>query len=56
MDTDTLYLDMSKKELYDYIREESKAEWSLLRTEDYKNDFTANATTNFFPRNAAQNI
>ena len=50
MDTDSLYLALSEKELYDCIQEESKAEWSLLRTEDCKNDFTANATTNFFPR------
>ena len=50
MDTDSLYLALSGKELYDCIREESKAEWSFLRTEDCKDDFTANATTNFFPR------
>ena len=50
MDTDSLYLDLSEKELYDCIREESKAEWNLLRTKDCKDDFTANATTNFFPR------
>ena len=50
MDTDSLYLVLSEKELYDCIREESKAEWDLMRTEDCKEDFTANATTNFFPR------
>ena len=50
MDTDSLYLALSEKELYDCIREESKAEWELMRTEDCKDDFTANATTNFFPR------
>ena len=49
-DTDFLYLALSEKELYDCIREESKAEQSLLRTEYCKDDFTANATTNFFPR------
>ena len=48
MDTDSLYLALSESELYDCIREESKAQWSLLRTEDCKDDFTANATTNFF--------
>ena len=48
--TDSLYLTLSEKELYDCIREESKAEWELLRTEDCKDDFTANARTNFFPR------
>ena len=50
IDTDSLYLALSEKKLYDCVREESKAEWSLLRTEDCKNAFTANATTNFFPR------
>ena len=50
MDTDFLYLALSEKELYDCIREESKAEWGLLRTEDCKDDFTANATNNFFPK------
>ena len=50
IDTDFFYLDLSEKELYDCIQEETKAEWSLLRTEDCKNDFKANATTNFFPR------
>ena len=40
---------MSEKELYDCIREESKVEWELMRTEDCKDDFTANATTIFFP-------
>ena len=50
IDTDSLYLVLSEKELYDCIREKSKAEWDLLRTEDCKDGFTANATTNFFPR------
>ena len=49
-DTDSLYLALSEKELYDCIQEESKAEWSLFRTEDCKSNFTANTTTNFFPR------
>ena len=50
MDNDSLYLALSERELYDCIREESKAEWGLLKTEDFKHDFTANATTNVFPR------
>ena len=48
MDTDSLYLALSEKELYDCIREESKTEWELMTTEDCKYDFTANATTKFF--------
>ena len=50
MDTDSFYLALSEKELYDCIQEESKTEWVLTRTEDCKDDFTANATINFFPR------
>ena len=47
MDTDSLYFALSEKELYDCIREESKAEWDLLRTDDCKDDFTADGTTSF---------
>ena len=50
MDTDSLYLALSEKELYDCIREESKFEWAIMRTQGCKDDFTAKATTNFFPR------
>ena len=50
LDTDSLYLAPSEKELYDCIRDESRAEWELMGTEDCKDDFTANATTNFFQR------
>ena len=49
-DTDSLYLALFEKELNDCIREESKTEWELMRTEGCNNDFTANATTKFFPR------
>ena len=50
MDCDSLYLALSEKELYDCIREESNVEWDLMRTKDCKDDFTGNATTNFFGR------
>ena len=50
MDTDSLYLALSEKELYDCIREDSETEWELRRTTDCRDDFTANATTKFFPR------
>ena len=50
IDTDSLYLALSEEELYDCIQKESKVEWYLMRTEDCKDEFTANATTNFFPR------
>ena len=49
-EADFLFLALSEKELYDCIREESKTEWELMRTKDCKGNFTANATTNFFPR------
>ena len=44
-----MYLALSEKELYDCIREESKAEWELMRTKDCT-AFSANATSNFVPR------
>ena len=50
MDTDSLYLALSEKKLYDYIQQASIVEWELLTKEDCKDDFTANATTKFFPR------
>ena len=56
LDTESLYLALSEEELYDCIREESRVEWVLMRTEDCKDDFTANATTISFLEPAAQNI
>ena len=50
MDTDSLYLAVSEKDLYDCIREKSKVEWKLMRTKDCKDVLTNNETTNFFPR------
>ena len=50
MDTDSLYLALSEKELYDCFREESKVEREIMRTENCTDDFTANATISFFPR------
>ena len=32
MDTDSLYLALSEKELYDCTREESKFEWESMKT------------------------
>ena len=50
MDTDSTFLALSEQELYDCIREDCKVEWDLKRKTDCKDDFTTNATTNFFPR------
>ena len=47
LDTDSFYLALSEKKLYDCIREESKFEWELMRTKFCKKNFTVNATTNF---------
>ena len=48
LEMDSLYLALSEKELYKCIREQSKIEGELMRTEDCKDDFTADATTKFF--------
>ena len=57
MDADSLYMALSENHLYDCILEKSTNELELLRTQDCKDDFTANATTNTsFVEPAAQNI
>ena len=56
MDTNSLYLALSEKQLYDCFRDVSKFDWELMRTEDCKDDFTANATTNFFPRTCCKEL
>ena len=48
MDTDSLHLALSEKELYDRLWEKSKVNWELLRTENCKDDFKTNATINSF--------
>ena len=50
MDTDSLYLALSEEDLEDVILPEKRAEWDQLRSKDCTDDFTANATDNFFPR------
>ena len=50
MDTDSLYLALAGKELYDCIHTDKKQEWLSLRSSDCTDDFIANSTTNFFPR------
>ena len=50
MDTDSLYLALSEKELEDCIIPEKKSAWDLLRSKDCNDSFAANATDNFFPR------
>ena len=48
--TDSLYLALSEENLEDVILPEKRAEWDLLRSKDCSDDFTPNATDNYFPR------
>ena len=50
MDTDSLYLALSEENLGDVILPEKLDEWDKLRSEGCTDNFTANATDNFFPR------
>ena len=50
MDTDSLYLALSEKNLEDVILPEKRAEWDHSRSEDCTDNFTANATDIFFSR------
>ena len=50
MDTDSLYLALSEENLEDVIIPEKRAEWSQSCSKDCTDNFTANATDNFFPR------
>ena len=47
LDTDSLYLALSKQKLEDVILPEKRAEWDQLRSKDCTDNFTANATDNF---------
>ena len=53
IDTDSLYLALSEKNLEDIILPEKRNEWEAirsLRSQDCTDSFTANAMGNFFPR------
>ena len=50
MDTDTLNLALCEEKLEDVILPEKGAEWDKIRSKDCTDEFTANATDNFFPR------
>ena len=50
MDTDSLYLALSKEKLGDVILPEKRAEWVQLCFKICTDKFTANATDNVFPR------
>ena len=50
MDTDSLHLALSEKNLEDIILPEQRNEWEAIRSRDCTDSLTANATGNFFPR------
>ena len=50
IDINSLYLALSEEDLEDTILPEKRAEWDQLRSKDCNDNFTANATDNFFPR------
>ena len=49
-DTDSFHLALSEENLEDVILPEKRAEWEQLRSNDCTDNFTANATDNFFSR------
>ena len=50
MDTDSLFLALSEKTLEDIIIPEQRNRWKAIRSRDCTDSFTANATSNFFPK------
>ena len=50
VDTNSLYLAFYEENLKNVILLEKRAEWDLLGSKDCTDNFTANATDNFFPR------
>ena len=50
MGTDCLYIALSEENLEVVILPEKRAEWDQLRSKECTDDFTANATDNFFPK------
>ncbi len=50
MDTDSLYLALGKKSIYECIRPEMRQIWNLYREDDCFDYFRADPHSNFFPR------
>ena len=48
MDTDSLYLTLSEKEVSDRIRSEKRQQWNLLRSKDCKKSLTPDTCRKFF--------
>ena len=53
MDTDSLYLALAEDNLDDCILPEKKAQWTLIRRNNCRDDFIADADKNFFHVHAA---
>ena len=53
MDTDSLHLALAEDNLDDCILPEKKAQWTLIRQNDCRDDFIADADKNFFHVHAA---
>ena len=49
VDRDSLYLTLAEKELENFIRPESRAEWQRLRSNDCVDSFTADIVEFFSP-------
>ena len=50
MDTDSVYIALAERELYDCLRIEEKQEWEMVRSKYSNDSFTADACTNFVPQ------
>ena len=50
MYTESLYLALSEENLEDFISPGNRAEWNQLPSKNCTDNFTVNATDNFFPR------
>ena len=48
IDTDSMYLAVAEKEMFDCIRREKRQEWDLLRGKNCRYFFTAGDCSNFF--------
>ena len=50
MDTDSLYMALSEEKIDDIIRPEMRSVWYWMRQSDCTDNFAANSSSNFFPR------
>ena len=50
MDTDSLYMALSEEKLDKIIRPEMQSLWYWMRQSDCSDNFAANSSSNFFPR------